>query len=221
MKGLTAKEMAKIDFLAIEKYGITLLQMMELAGYNLAELVSRLYTIQGLKVTILTGKGNNGGGGLSAARHLSNRGALVNVILSQKQGVKDAVNHQLHTLKQMTLPISLYKIKKLPESDVIIDALLGYSLKGNPREPIADMIRKANNHGSPIIALDIPSGLSAVTGKEMEPCIEANYTMTLAYPKIGYMKKVTGELFVTDIGLPLELYKEMELNFPDFFTQSK
>jgi hypothetical protein len=45
--------------------------------------------------------------------------------------------------------------------------------------------------------------------------------MTLAYPKIGYMKKVTGELFVTDIGLPLELYKEMELNFPDFFTQSK
>jgi NAD(P)H-hydrate epimerase len=221
MKGLTAKEMAKIDFLAIEKYGITLLQMMELAGYNLAELASRLFPLEYLKVTVLAGKGNNGGGGLSAARHLSNRGASVNVILSQERGVKDAVNHQLHTLEQMKIPLSFYKFDKLPESDVVIDALLGYSLKGNPREPIADMIRKANNHSSPIISLDIPSGLSAATGKAMEPCIKADYTMTLAYPKVGYTEKVNGELYVADIGLPPKLYKEMGLDFPDFFTRNK
>jgi NAD(P)H-hydrate epimerase len=121
----------------------------------------------------------------------------------------------------MAVPISFYNFDKLPESDLILDALLGYGLKGNPRKPIADMIRKANNHGSTIISLDIPSGLSAVSGKVMEPCIEANYTMTLAYPKIGHKQKVVGELYVADIGLPLELYKEMGLGFPDFFTQYK
>lgn len=164
------------------------------------------------------GKGNNGGGGLSTARHLTNRGALVNVILSQRDGLKDAVNHQLHTLKRMKLPISIYNHREFPESDVILDALLGYNLKGNPRQPIADMIRAANTHGSPIISLDIPSGLSATTGNVMDPCIEANYTMTLAYPKRGYSERVVGKLIVADIGLPFELYKELELDLPDFFT---
>jgi len=218
MKGLTAEEMAHIDFLAIEKYGITLLQMMELAGASLAELTSRLFTVKDLRVTVLAGKGNNGGGGLSVARHLCNRGANVNVVLSQKDGLKEAVNHQLHTLNQMKLPVSFYDYKELPESDVIVDALLGYNLQGNPRPPIADMIRKANDHSSPIISLDMPSGLSATTGKVMDPCIEADYTMTLAYPKKGCSEKVAGRLFVADIGLPLGLYKEMGLDFPDFFT---
>ncbi|MFC1803881.1 NAD(P)H-hydrate epimerase [Thermoproteota archaeon] len=218
MKVLSAEEMAKIDFLAIEKYGITLLQMMELAGFNLAELTSRLFPVKDLRVSILVGKANNGGGGLSAARHITNRGALVNVILSQKDGLKPAVNHQLHTLKRMKLPISIYNHSEFPESDVILDALLGYNLKGNPRQPIADMIRAANTHSSPIISLDMPSGLSATTGEIMDPCIEANYTMTLAYPKRGYSEKVVGKLFVADIGLPLDLYKELGLDFPDFFT---
>jgi len=60
-----------------------------------------------------------------------------------------------------------------------------------------------------------------MTGEVMDPCIEANYTMTLAYPKIGFSEKVVGKLFVADIGLPLELYKEEELDFPDFFTWTK
>ncbi len=198
MKVLSAEEMANIDILAIEKYGITLLQMMELAGFNLAELTSRLFPVKDLRVSILAGKGNNGGGGLCTARHLTNRGAQVKVILSQGDGLKDAVYHQLHTLKRMNVPISIYNYSELPESDVIIDALLGYNLRGNPKQPISDMIRAANTHGSPIISLDMPSGLNATTGDVMDPCIEANFTMTLAYTKRGYSKKVVGKLFVVD-----------------------
>ena len=83
-----------------------LLQMMELAGANLAELTSRLFPVKDLRVTVLAGNGNNGGGGLSATRHLCNRGANVNIVLTQKDGRKNSVNHQLHTLIQMRLPIS-------------------------------------------------------------------------------------------------------------------
>jgi NAD(P)H-hydrate epimerase len=192
MKVLSAEEMANLDFLAIEKYGITLLQMMELAGFHLAELISRLFPVEDLRVSILAGKGNNGGGGLCAARHLTNRGALVKVILSQRDGLKDAVYHQLHTLKRTKLPISIYNYSELPESDVIIDALLGYNLRGNPKQPISDMIRAANTHGSSIISLDMPSGLNATTGDVMDPCIEANFTMTLAYTREDTRRKSWG-----------------------------
>jgi NAD(P)H-hydrate epimerase len=217
MKCLSADEMKKMDDLAINKYGITLLQMMELAGFNLTELITRIRPIQSLRILVLAGKGNNGGGGLVAARHLSNRGACVKVILSQRDELKQAVTHHLHTLRKMKMPISTYG-KDFPQTDIIIDALLGYNLKGKPKQPIADMIKKANDHGAPIISLDMPSGLSAMTGKIMDPCIEADYTLTLAYPKRGYLKKVVGRLFVADIGLPLELYKELGLDAPDFFT---
>jgi NAD(P)H-hydrate epimerase len=82
------------------------------------------------------------------------------------------------------------------------------------------MIRKANDHGAIIISLDLPTGLNASTGEVMVPCINADYTMTLAYPKIGLKEnpKVVGKLFIADIGLPLKLYKDSGLEKPSFFT---
>lgn len=121
----------------------------------------------------------------------------------------------------MGIQVSIYGKNGFPESDIIIDALLGYSLRGNPREPISGMIRKANDHGASIISLDLPSGLNALTGEVMEPCINADYTMTLAYPKTGLKEnpEVVGQLFIADIGLPSKLYRELGLEKPPFFTQ--
>jgi NAD(P)H-hydrate epimerase len=103
MKAITSKEMKIIDFRAINNYNINLFQMMELAGFHLTELTVKLFPklIEEKKILILAGKGNNGGGGLSAARHLSNRGFLVEVILSQKKELKEAVLHHLTTLNKM------------------------------------------------------------------------------------------------------------------------
>ncbi len=223
MEEITSDDMAKIDFLAINKYNISLLQMMELAGYNLAELVSRVYlnSVDSTKIIVLSGKGNNGGGGLSAARHLKNRGYNVDVILAEEEGLSEASLHHIKTLNQMKIPISVFNNKRLPQAAIIIDALIGYGLRGNPKEPIAEMIRKTNDSIAIIISLDVPTGLNTSTGKIMAPCTRAAYTMILAYPKIGLYEnpEFVGELLIAEIGIPQEIYKEMGLERPEFFME--
>ena len=221
MDAITSDDMARMDSLAINKYNIKILQMMELAGYNLSRLVNRLldFTTESMKTLVLAGKGNNGGGGLSASRHLKNLGFNVEVILAQESSLRDPSFHHLDTLKQMKVPISVFENKGLPEADIFVDALLGYGLRGEPREPIARLIREMNESNGNIISLDVPTGLNTSTAEIMDPCVRASYTMTLAYPKIGLSEnpEFVGELYIADIGLPRELYKEMGLERPEFF----
>ena len=102
--GVTAAQMTEVDRSAIEDFGVTLLQMMELAGSHLAEVV-RLEIggdLTGLNVVVAVGPGNNGGGGLVAARHLCNRGARVRVVLARPAlRMTEAARHQLATLIAM------------------------------------------------------------------------------------------------------------------------
>lgn len=122
---LTASQMRAVDQIAIEHYGLSLLQMMEDAGGRLAELTIRRFTPG--RVAVLAGKGGNGGGGLSAARHLVNRGVAVKVTLSHRAtDVGAAASHQLRILERMEVPI----LEEPEPADVIIDALVRYSLKG-------------------------------------------------------------------------------------------
>lgn len=221
---LTTQQMVEVDRLMIEEYTIELIQMMENAGRNLAELARRDLggQVAGNSIACLCGAGNNGGGGLVAARHLHNWGAEVSLVLAfEVSRLKEIPSHQWNILTQMGLENNVNP--DLSEADLIIDALIGYGLRGDPREPVAGLIEKANDSGTPILALDAPSGLDSTTGVPGNPCIKAKSTLTLALPKTGLMtsevEDYVGELYLADISVPGELYRQMGIEVPNLFAE--
>lgn len=221
---LTTSQMVEVDRLMIEKYQIELIQMMENAGRNLAEQARRELGGQviGKSVICLCGAGNNGGGGLVAARHLHNWGAEVSVTLAfETARLKEIPAHQWDILTQMGLD---NKVKPdLAGADLIIDALIGYGLSGDPRQPIAGLIEEANESLTPILALDAPSGLDTTSGVPGIPCIKARATLTLALPKTGLLtrrvKDYVGSLYLADISVPRELYQQIGIEVPNLFVK--
>jgi len=219
---LTTPQMVEVDRLMIEEYQILLIQMMENAGRNLAELAKRQLggQVAGRSIAILCGAGNNGGGGLAAARHLHNWGAEVSVKLAFDQArLKEIPAHQWHILEAMGLTSN--EEPDLGKADLIIDALIGYGLTGDPRQPVAGWIDRANDAGSPILALDAPSGLNTTSGVPGKPCIRAAATLTLALPKTGLLtaqaQSVVGDLYLADISVPPELYSRLGIEVPNLF----
>jgi NAD(P)H-hydrate epimerase len=207
--------MIEVDRLMIEKDGIVLLQMMENAGRQLAEQARRMLgDLNARRIVVLCGAGNNGGGGMVAARHLHNRGAQVQVKLADDRNrLKEVPAHQYRILQ--VLGLNQDDDPDLEQADLIVDALIGYGLSGNPRAPIAPRIERANQSARPILALDAPSGLDTLTGAAGAPCMRAAVALTLALPKVGLLtpvaQAVVGELYVADIGVPPELYAEPSL----------
>ncbi|HZD78980.1 MAG TPA: NAD(P)H-hydrate epimerase [Actinomycetota bacterium] len=199
IQALTAEQMREVDRVAVEQLGLLLIQMMENAGARLAELALARFG-PGTAV-VLAGRGGNGGGGLVAARHLVNRGVRVQVTLAEgPDRLAEVPRHQLRTLEQMGVPIAFRPI----EADLVLDALLGYALRGDPHGGATRLIRWANEQGAPVCALDVPSGLEASTGRVGDPCVRATATLTLALPKtgLGAAPHVVGELYLADIGVP-------------------
>lgn len=222
---LTTAQMIEVDRAMIEDYHIELIQMMENAGRNFAELARRQMrgAVQGHSVVVLCGNGNNGGGGMTAARHLHNWGANVIVALTKSANdYRGIPAHQLDILKRMNIPI--VDSASLPSTiELILDAIIGYSLSGSPRGAAADLIRWANKQTSPILSLDTPSGLDTTTGMAYEPTIRATATMTLALPKKGLLnpaiKPYVGELYLADISVPPELYLAMGIKVSGLFDR--
>lgn len=221
---LTTEQMAEVDRLMIEEYSILLIQMMENAGRHLAEMARRMLGGQlvGRRIVVLCGKGNNGGGGMVAARHLHNRGASVAVkLVGDPTGMKEIPAHQWDILQVMALTQA--DDPQLSKADLSIDAIIGYGLRGNPRGPAAAWIKRANEAGRPILALDAPSGLDTTTGAAGDPCIKAQVTLTLALPKVGLLSPgaapVVGELYLADISVPPELYGRLGLDIGPLFEE--
>lgn len=200
----------------VEEFGIELLQMMENAGRNLAALARRRFLdgdAAGRRVVVLAGSGGNGGGGMVAARHLHNWGAETEVLTTRAQEAYRGVPaHQHKTLRQLGLRVEgVEQSSGLPEADLLLDAVIGYSLSGSPEGPAATLIRWANQHDAPVLSLDLPSGLDGTSGEVRDPTVRATATMTLALPKTGLFsetaKPVVGELYLADIGVPPSLYR--------------
>lgn len=222
---LTADQMIAVDRAMIEDYHIELIQMMENAGRSFAELARRQLggTVHGRSIVILCGSGNNGGGGMAAARHLHNWGAQVVVALTKSaNGYRGVPAHQLDILQRMNVP-TLGIAQILETADLILDAIIGYSLSGAPRGAAADLIRWANGQNAPILALDAPSGLDITSGQAYEPTIRATATMTLALPKQGLLDPrsaaYVGELYLADISVPPDIYIKMGITVPSLFAE--
>jgi NAD(P)H-hydrate epimerase len=210
---VSATEMREVDRVMIEDLGIELMQMMENAGRSLAQLALSLFSPA--SVVVLVGPGGNGGGGLVAARHLANRGVGVQAVLSHPADRWAPVPaHQARIVERMG--ISTSADPAVP--DLVIDALLGYSLEGDPRGRSAELIEWSNRSGAPILSLDTPSGLDVTTGEALTPCIRATATMTLALPKTGLIgAEQVGDLYVADISVPPSVYESMGLGVVDLF----
>ncbi len=223
---LTTEQMREVDRLMVEEYGIELIQMMENAGRNLALLATRMLDgdVVDRPVVVLAGRGNNGGGGLVAARHLHNWGAWVQVLCAyppeQYAGVPA---RQLSILQAMGAPLSWAGDGwELPPCDLVIDAVIGYGLRGDPRGVARDLIRLANSSTAPVLSLDAPSGLDTAEGRLYDPYIRAAATMTLALPKRGLLvepgRAACGDLYLADISVPPELYAHLGLEVEPLFA---
>lgn len=140
---VTATEMARVDEVAVEETGPTLLQMMENAGRNLAR--TTMAARPGLRrVTVLAGPGGNGGGGLCAARHLTNHGVEVSVVLDRDpEDLTGATATQWETLAATGIEPAVDAADAVARADVVIDALLGYGLDGPAHGRIAELIDRS------------------------------------------------------------------------------
>jgi NAD(P)H-hydrate epimerase len=218
---LNTEQMIEVDRAMMEDYCIDLVRMMENAGRCLA-MVSRARFLDGApvgkKVIILAGSGGNGGGALVAARRLHNWGARIQVLLAQQANQMSAVpGHQLDILARMGVDIVAEPAMPPLADDpaVIIDGLIGYSLKGDPYGVTRDLIAWANEQMAPTLSLDTPSGIDTASGTVFDPAIHATATMTLALPKEGLRAPsaapLVGELYLADISVPPELYAEPAL----------
>lgn len=221
-------EMIEVDRAMIEDYHIELIQMMENAGRNLAHL-ARMRFLDGdprdKRVLVMAGGGGNGGGALVAARRLQNWGCNVTIALGQApEAMTPVPAKQLDILQRMGVngvraPADVQKLAFLTRNspfDLILDGLIGYSLKGAPVGLIGGLIRLANGCEAPILSLDAPSGVDTTSGAVYDPAIKAIATMTLALPKEGLrangVAEHVGELYLADISVPPDLYGKSPLN---------
>ena len=212
---VNSDEMRRIDDTTIREFQVDVLMLMENAGRAAAVLARQMLLGQtiGKRVACLVGAGNNGGDGMVAARHLSNWGAVVEVIAGTTQDrIKSVPLGQLHILEKMGISI-LTADYALRDYDLLIDGLIGYGLEDNPRDRIAKIITDANASGRPILALDVPSGMNATTGEAHDPCIKATATLTLALPKTGFLAREAslylGDLYLADISIPRKVYQSI------------
>ena len=229
---LTTSQMIEVDRAMMEDIRIDLVRMMENAGRNLAHLARVRFLNgdpRGKSVVVLAGTGGNGGGALVCARRLHNYGARVQVFVTKPDAEFTFVpGQQLDILRRMGVPVApAAEVTQVVQPDLIVDGVIGYSLKGAPRGEAANLIHWANASGAPILALDAPSGVDTTTGTAFDPAIRATVTMTLALPKEGLrapgVDEHVGELYLADISVPPELYSEPALGLlvAHVFAQSE
>jgi NAD(P)H-hydrate epimerase len=228
---LTTDQMIEVDRAMMEDFNIDLIQMMENAGRCLAHLARMRFLggdPRGKRVAVLAGTGGNGGGALVCARRLHNYGARVTVLITKPAAdFKSVPAHQLDILRRMKVSVEQANaVRTIDTPGLVVDGVIGYSLKGAPRGAAADLIRWANAQDAPILALDAPSGVDATTGTVFDPAINATATLTLALPKEGLrapgVDRQVGELYLADISVPPSLYAEpaLGLNVGYLFAES-
>ncbi len=227
---LTAEQMKQVDSLAVKFFGLDVLQLMENTGRGVAEIARIILgKLRGREITILCGKGNNGGDGLVAARWLINWGAKVKIILAcHPDELSEHNRAQLGVLRSMFADVihlihSYQYEDAIKRADLVIDGLLGYNIQGDPRDLCAKLIEFTNQNAKKVLAIDIPSGLDPDTGQPFNPCIKADSTITFCLPKKGLLEKsardFVGKIYLADIGIPTEVFEKMGLKIPKIFEK--
>jgi len=225
-QALTRRQSRAVDELAIERYGIPGMVLMENAGRGVVEVLASEGAGLGDEparcVVILCGKGNNAGDGFVVARHLAIRGMRAKVLLlASPSELRGDARQNYAILTHCDVPIvdlsnalNLASALDAEVSDAvwIVDAMLGTGAKGAPREPYRTAIEWMNRQSARRLAIDVPSGLDCDTGQATGCCVQANHTCTFVAPKVGFAKtsaaEYVGKLHVVSIGIPPGLITE-------------
>jgi NAD(P)H-hydrate epimerase len=213
--------MLEADRIATDQFGLGLLQMMENAGRELAELTRLALggSVTDRRVVVLAGTGNNAGGGLVAARRLAGWGADVSVafarpILRLRPGPCAQVEPLLATGVRTAVAGHDRSYPELASevlhADAMIDALIGYGLRGAPDDAYQPLIGIAALGNGAVISLDVPSGINATSGARPGAAVAADITLALGLPKRGTQtgegRRLSGVRYLADIGIPRSVF---------------
>ncbi|MEA1981284.1 MAG: NAD(P)H-hydrate dehydratase [candidate division Zixibacteria bacterium] len=231
MKLVTSEQMRNIDREAIDIKKIPSLELMENAGRGIAQAIiqSLFYNINNRKVIIFCGKGNNGGDGFVVGRYLFQAGCEVTIYYPSPEN-KLSVDASENCNKAKKLNINMHEIDSIDSlpnnlaADFIIDAVFGNGFAGAPRGLLGDMIEYINSQNITTIAIDMPSGLNADNGQYEGCVVQADYTFTLALPKLGMYvspgRELSGEIQIIPIGIPDDVIENFNLK-TDLLTTQK
>lgn len=220
MKPVSAEKMAKIDEKARTDYGISQEYLMERAGSSVADTILKDVPAEKIEnIFVLCGKGNNGGDGFVAARHLFGKlSRKIRIYIPDSRQIK--VGAALENFKKAAalgirtdvISSVLRDLSASPSGLVIVDALLGTGSIGAMEGEYGYIADKINSLGVKVYSVDIPSGLDATTGKIQGKCFRAFKTITFGLPKTGFYllsgPEFCGDIEVVDIGFPKELLRD-------------
>ncbi len=226
MKVATADQMRGLDRRAAEEFAIPSLLLMENAGLQAVLEMERSFPgLRAGRVAIVCGRGNNGGDGFVVARHLFNRGVAVEIfLLAKRSDVKGDARTNLEIVRRLGIPLREITTSQdlkatreaIERTDLVVDAMLGTGTTGPAKGLFAEAIELLNRGGRPIVALDIPSGLSSDEGGIPGPSIDATLTITFGLPKRGLIlypaASRAGRVVTVDIGLPSQLLADPVLD---------
>src|SRR5437762_2958632 len=224
MRVLNAAQMREADRRTIEEIGISSLVLMENAGRQVVAAMEAMYSdLSDREVAVLCGRGNNGGDGLVVARTLLHRGVDVSVFLiGTVSDVRGDARTNLEILGRLGLTaveIADSQAWELHFSEVsdctlIVDAIFGTGLNAPLSGLIESVVADVNASGIPVVAIDLPSGLSADSAEPIGDSIEATITVTLAAPKLPLVlppaETRAGDIVIADIGIPADILDTVE-----------
>ncbi len=219
MRILNAAQMREADRRTIEDIGIPSLVLMENAGRQVVAAIETVHADLGdRRVAVLCGRGNNGGDGFVVARTLLQRGVETSVFLiGRVADVRGDARINLDILGRLGLTVveiadsQAWELHFSEVSDctLIIDAIFGTGLNAPLTGLIESIVADVNASGIPVVAVDLPSGLSADRPEPIGPSIEAGLTVTLAAPKLPLILPPTettcGDIVIADIGIPMDV----------------
>ena len=220
MKVASGRQMADLDKITVEKYGIPALILMENAGRSCVErilhiLEDKVGVPEEASVAVVCGRGNNGGDGMVIARHLHNRGVYVEVfLLSEEDDLSAEAKVQIEILKKMDVERRVIRDTEgvedlrsyLEEVHLCVDAILGTGLSSPLSGIVREVVEVINLSMAPVYAVDIPTGIDATTGRILGEAIRADYTGSFGLLKLGQVLLPgsihCGETEIFDIGIP-------------------
>lgn len=202
-----AAAMRDADARAGDHHHIPSVLLMERAGLESARAIMDRYPAH-RRAVVLVGRGNNGGDGMVVARHLADAGWTVD-ILSVDGAAPSTADARVMSAVAMSIGLDVrpFDAAATPPADaVVVDALLGTGTAGAPREPLAAMVRWCAAAAGPVVALDVPTGVSADTGHAPGDAVRADLTVTYHGDMVGLRvwpgRALAGEVRVVDIGIP-------------------
>jgi hydroxyethylthiazole kinase-like uncharacterized protein yjeF len=209
VRSVSSAMLREADASARQLFGIEPLQLMEVAGWQVARFTSAfLGSVQGKRIIVVAGSGNNGGDGLVAARFLHQRGAIVTASIVPSHDPTSLAARHAATLRRLGISVLDAPDGVDTAADVLIDGLLGTGIRPPLREPAPRIIQAMNATRRPIVAIDVPSGMDADTGTGAENAVRAAATVTLAAPKAGLATTANaGRVFLADIGMPPSVFR--------------